>query len=420
MNIKGFIIAAVLLLVVLVVRVSWFFLAEPPLSAGQQIFLQGTLQQEPKVGNRGQLFTMKMPNNQAITVQTGFAPRYHYGDKLAIRGSLQASSNEKGHVFYRLNYPHITQRAVADNIFSEASIWIRRQSLALISDILPPTSASLLLGIVYGAKEDFPSRFNDALQSAGVFHVIAASGANVSFVVGALMFSLGTFLTRRKSLIVSIFGVIFYAFLVGFEPSIVRASLMAIVVFTASFLGRQMIACVALFLSAFCMLMWQPAFLLDVGFQLSCLATLGILCLQRPVVRLLQPKEHKKKTLLASWQEDLATTIAAEIAILPVILSVFGKVGIVSILVNALVLWTIPLLMVIGSVGVVVGLVFAPLGKLLLLLALPLLLYFEAIVSTLGGLGWNFSLDQLPWPFMVCYYLCLLAALIFLRRRDAV
>lgn len=405
----GFIIVGLLLLGGLVCRFMWYVSHQARYEDGQPILLQVQLREEPTVSNKGQEFAIETHDNQAIYVKTSVFPRYHYGDILAIRGSLQVRENEKGHRFLRLNFPKIQRNENSGNPVMEASIAIRQHSSALFSSTLPPVSSSLLLGIVFGSKEDFSDGFKDALQSTGVLHVIAASGMNVSFFTGAVMFSLGAFLERRIAIICSIFAVIFYSFLVGFEPSIIRASIMALIAFAASFFGRQRVGVWALVLTGYTMIVWQPNFLWDVGFQLSFMATLGILLI------------NNRLSVLSRFgyiAEDIKTTISAELATFPILLGTFGQVGVLSLLVNALVLWTVPLLMLLGSLAVIAGLIASPIGSVILYLSLPLLLYFQWIVSIFGSLGWNFSVDHFPWQLIVLYYV-LLCVIFFATRKGS-
>lgn len=223
------------------------------------------------------------------------------------------------------------------------------------------------------------------------------------------MFSLNMFLKRRLSLILAVFAAIFYSFLVGFEASILRATIMAIIAFTASFFGRQNFAVLALIATGFVMLLWSPAFLFDVGFQLSFLATLGILLL-KPLFGAIYK--------FPFVGEDLVTTVSAQLATTPILLGTFGSIGLWSLLVNILVLWTVPILMLLGSMAVILGLVFAPLGKLLLFLCLPFLLLFEKVVTFFGGFSWSLAVDVFPWQFSIGYYLILVAAVILKRQKQ--
>jgi competence protein ComEC len=105
--------------------------------------------------------------------------------------------------------------------------------------------------------------------------------------------------------------------------------------------------------------------------------------------------------------DDIGTTIAAQVATIPILVGSFGTYGLLSILVNALVLWTIPPLMVLGGVGGLLGLVWEPLGSLLLALATSLLWFFTGVVQYFGGFGWQISIGELPIIMIVGYYLVL-------------
>lgn len=395
-------------IVVLVFRFITFFQQVPTYVDGQVVKLQVILQENPELSNRGQRFVIKTEANQRITIQTNLNKLYHYGNSLAIQGSLQVTKLENGYEFLSMYYPEIVVLEERKNPFFEASGWVRERSSALVSSVLASISSSLLLGILFGSDEHFPDEFKEAMQSTGVLHVIAASGMNVAFFVGAVLFSLGRLFTRRKSLFLALFVVIMYSFLAGFQPSILRASLMAMIAITASFFGRQSIALFALFVTAFVLLFWSPAFLWDVGFQLSFMATLGILLINPRLIWL---------NRFGSLGEDIKTTLSAQLATLPILLSTFGSVGLLGILVNVLILWTIPILMVLGTVGVVAGLIFVPLGKMIIFLTIPFLWFFELVVSFFGSFNLNFMVDDFHWSLTVGYYL-IIAALIFRKSQK--
>ncbi|HEX8932454.1 MAG TPA: ComEC/Rec2 family competence protein [Patescibacteria group bacterium] len=244
----------------LIIRFIIYFNSFPHYQNGQELKLQVVLMENPVLSNRGQRFTVKTETNQRIAIQTNLKELYQYGDSLAIRGTLQVQKDAFGRTFLRLYYPDISKQPAANNPLIKLASRLRQDSSALFNSVLPSTAANLLLGIVFGIKGDFPQDFRAALQSAGVLHVIAASGMNVSFFTGAVLFSLSTFLQRRFALVLAIFAAIFYSFLIGFEASIIRATIMAIIAFTASFLGRQMLSVLALVGTGYLMLVWTPAY----------------------------------------------------------------------------------------------------------------------------------------------------------------
>lgn len=391
--------------VLLCLRFHHFFQERLEYHDGQTVVIESVLQEDPELSNRGQRFSVKDGYNQTIYVTADAFPRWQYGQVLRIEGKLQERELEDGMILYSLYYPQIEVKLQEVHLVAGWANAIRERSKIVFESVLPPVSASLLMGIVFGAKEEFPDAFFDALQTTGVLHVIAASGMNVTFVSAALLFGLGSFLRRQYALISGCFGIVFYVFLVGFEPSIVRASIMGVLAFGASLLGRQHIAAYALLVSAYVMLFMQPGFLFDLGFQLSFLATLGIIFV-KPV---LEGGIGGIGGIGRFFLETVTTTAAAQIGTLPLLLGTFGQIGVLSLLVNALVLWVVPIVMLIGSVASIVGLLIAPLAQMLVYIALPFLLFFEYVVSLFGQNGLVMHMKEVPVFVWIGYYIVLVA-----------
>ncbi len=404
-NIK-LIVLFLFLLIVLVFRFIQFYHSNPIYHDGEEVALTTTLQAEPTSSSGGQKFTIRTPTNQLISVTTEANPAFHYGQVVQVSGRLQSHKFADGQTILSLYHPTVLLKKESDNPISAFAIAIKLHTEKMYTNALPQIPASLLMGIVFGAREQFPTNFWNDLQTTGVLHVIAASGMNVTFVSAALLYTLGLFLRRRTALVIGSLGIIFYVFLVGFQASILRASIMGLLAFGAGLLGRQNVAAFALFVSGYLLLLWQPSFLFDVGFQLSFMATLGIMFL-KPLIPL-------QDNLLT---ESFTTTLAAQLGTLPILLGVFGQIGLLSLLVNALVLWTVPLLMIFGSLSAIIGLAFPFIGQLLVYPILPFLVYFESVVSYFGQSNWMIHLSNVPAVMWIGYY-CLLAAWVFSRKKK--
>ena len=227
-----------ILVIGLAIRFFLFYQTVPQYHSGKKISFSSTVQQDPKIAHGGQQLLMQLPSGQSVIIQSTSNPVYEYGDQLHIAGILEEKTSLSGQKLLVMYYPTIT--VLPNQLF----LWplarmIRSKSQDLYTAALPGISASLLTGIVLGIKEHYPQEFLQDLKSAGVLHVIAASGMNISFIAGTILFSLRSFLNRKLSLFFAIFAVIFYTFIVGFQPSIVRAGSMAVIAFTAKILGRQ-------------------------------------------------------------------------------------------------------------------------------------------------------------------------------------
>lgn len=401
------------LLLLLSARFLFFYAHATPPKMGESITLQTTLLTEPKVSGDQQSLSLFYKDIWRINVRTAKYPLFHYGDSFSLRGTIKTKIvKEMGidKTIYSMDYPRIIHVSKSSNYFVRYAGFIRRSVSKIFHQYLPQPSDSLLMGIVFGINEGMPDSFLSVLRTGGVLHVIAASGMNVTMVAGSLFMLLGKFLRRQTAVLISIFGVVFYAVLSGLQPSILRASIMGILVFSASLVGRQNTALVTLGITAYLMLFWKPALLSDVGFQLSFFSTLGILLI-KPLFTVVEAR--------FGFLEDITTTIAAQIATLPILLLTFGQYGLLSVLVNALVLWTIPPLMILGSVAAISGLVTAPLAVPFLYLSLPFLWFFTWIVTFFGSYNLNLTVSFFPIAFAIGYYLLLLGILLFMQKRSA-
>ncbi len=385
-------------IVVLWYRFSGYYQTMPDYRTSPALVTKVTLQEEPELSNRGQKFSIKDSHNQNIFITTVASPQYHTGQVLQIEGKVTVKETEEKRVFFSSSYPKIRLLSESSNGFIAAANILRARSRILYEGVLPPISASLLMGIVFGAKEQFPDDFLAALRNTGVMHIVAASGMNIAFVAAACILVFGKVMRRQYAIAAASLGVLFYVFMVGMQPSIIRAAIMGMLAFGAALTGRQQFAVWSVFLSGYVMLLYQPGYLFDLGFQLSFLATLGIICLQ--------PLFSFPKTL---FFDILTTTLAAQIATFPLLIAVFGTFGIYSLAVNMLILWTIPLVMTLGAAAAAIGIVCAAAAHFLILLSLPLLLYVEWIIALFGSLGGVIMLPRIPWPFLWAYYLFLTA-----------
>ncbi len=389
---------------------------------GMPVSFSAVLTQEPKISGQYQTFSVKTDKNDKVVIKTSRYPEYHYGQKLAISGtisikSVQSTSTSTSSVpsnkrpATTIYFPKITLEKNQDFMFVGKSLavvtLIRQKIVTLFKNSLRSPDSELMLGIVFGIQSQMPKDFMNNLRNSGVLHVIAASGMNVTLVAGFFTSLFALFFRRQVALLVSILGIIFYAALAGFEPSILRASIMGIIVFSAQIFGRQSLALFNLLFAGYVMLMVSPDLLTDIGFQLSFCSTLGLI--------IFKPVLDRKLHLQNIAGEDISTTICAQVATLPILLANFGTYSLWSLAANALTLWMIPFLMIIGALGAVLGFVHTGLAQLVLLICLPFLWFFERVVSFFGGMG-ALQIQNFSWEMGIGYYLILSSIILILRR----
>ena len=293
------------------------------------------------------------------------------------------------------------------NVLRETSVFsnIKENTRHEYLKYLTIEQADLLMGIVFG--EDVSQKAKKKFIVTGVMHVVAASGMNVSMLAAVCLAVLATFLRRQYALIVTIFTIIFYSGLADFQPSIVRAAIMAIFALGAQVLGRQNTSIYALLLAAFVMIFFDPTIITSVSFLLSFFATLGIIIFD-PVLN--------SGFFKSSVFDDFRTTTAAQIATTPLLFYFFGTYSAISILVNLLVLWTIPPLMLLGMFAAVFGFILPYVSSLFIYLAGPLLAYFIFVVEKMSYAPGSIEL-KIPIATTIGYYL-LLASFFLWRLRG--
>ena len=338
---------------------------------------------------------------------------YNYGDLLMVNGTLKRTVLSGERIVYSIYYPKI-QLVVNDTALPyKLAGFVRGKVEETFATYLSSDQAGLLTGIVFGISQNVDRELKTAFQVTGVTHVIAASGMNVTLLASFVLPLLTKFLKRQQSLIVLIGILVFYTVLSGMSASIVRATLMASIGFIGLLLGRQRTAFISFFLTGCIMICITPTVLSDIGFQLSFAATAGML-----VVRPLLPS-FSKIPLVSLVEEDISATIAAQITTLPILLFYFHTLGLLAILVNTLVLWTIAPMMMIGSVAAVIGLVSTQLGGLIAFLCLPFLLYFLSIIHLFATFTPVLTITDLPVFLVLGYYLVVFAVVLFLLKRRS-
>jgi competence protein ComEC len=247
---------------------------------------------------------------------------------------------------------------------------LRRGAAAALTRAIPEPEAGLAAGILVGLRDRVDRDLAAAFMLVGASHVVAISGWNIA-IVAASVGALGGRLARRRRSVLTVGAIVAYVAFVGPSPSVVRAAAMAGVVLLARESGRAGRAAAALAWAATAILLLEPALVRDAGFQLSTLATAGLLAWATPLAEWLARVAGGR---LPGWLvESLGVSLAAQAATLPVVLASFGRLAIVAPVVNLFVVPLVAPAMAAGAVALAAGL-------LVLVPAVP------PIVATIGGL----------------------------------
>lgn len=284
----------------------------------------------------------------------------------------------------------------------------RNSLTTTLGQFLPNPQSALLAGMVLGVKEDLPQEFKKALRETSTIHIVVVSGQNLSMLAGFLM-GFSKFLGRKKAAILSFLVILFYAFLTGFQIPTIRAAIMVFFGFLAGLVGREKYSLWILFLTGYIMLLYQPDWLNSLSFQLSFLATLAVV----KIAPIFDQKLHQIPDILRT---DLSVSIAAQLLTLPIIAFNFREISLVGVLVNTLILWTVPLIMISGIILIFISFVSIALGNIIAFVPNVLLTFFIDVVEMFAAVPLDsLKLGKTSILLWVGYYFLLLG--IFTRFR---
>ena len=271
---------------------------------------------------------------------------------------------------------------------------------------MPKPYDALLLSIVFGTKvtpldEDLKENY----RRVGLSHLLVASGTQVSILLGVCLAIIRFFkIPLRLGIAFASLANVFFASLVGFGSSIIRASIMGEITLLSLFLNKDADIFTSLSLSALIMMVWDPLIIFDIGFQLTFFATWSLIYIA--------PKLEERGV-----PQIISVALAPILATFPVILFNFNQFSLVALPVNLIVLPTVEILTILGFISTILSLVFLPLSEILNYFLLVLLKLVNEIVYTFASLKIaSFVLPAPPIFLIAGYYMYLID---FLEKKKS-
>ncbi len=269
--------------------------------------------------------------------------------------------------------------------------------------------SALLSGMVLGEKSHISVDVLRAFSATGLIHLLAVSGTHVALLIGfALSVLRKVGLTAKQSIIPIVLFLLGYVLLCGPRPSILRAVIMGLALLAGKAMDREEDAGAVWSGVLLLLLALRPWWILDVGFQLSFLATGGLLWFFSPLKFLLG------KYLPAGMAELLGVSLAAQLLMVPVLVYYFHQLSIISPLANMLIIPLLSLVLTMTMSGLLISLIVPVLGKLFLITAAQLLGGALSMIKLMGNMPLaTMAVSKLPDILWVIYYLFLGAAFNF-------
>lgn len=393
---------------------------------GQKIVLEGVILNEPEEKeNYNRLVLKDEKTGGKILVYLQVYPKYKYGDYLKISGILKKPENfndfdwtsylAKDDIYYEMFYPQVEFVSSGNGLWIKEKLFeLKNKFLSSIDSVVPEPHSAFLGGITIGAKEGLPKNLQDKFRTTGVAHIVALSGYNITIVAETIMLFL-SFVPQYLAVGGGVAGVILFAVMTGASATVLRASIMALLALTAKATGRIYTVSWALFLAGFFMVLQNPKILrMDTSFQLSFLATLGLIYLSPTVKNKLGFITEK-----FGLREIFSATISAQIAVLPLLIYKTGMISLVGLPVNFLILPFIPLTMFLGFAVGILGMASSLLSIPFAWASYALLQYELFIVDIFAKLPFSaVNISGFSEVFLILSYIFIAGTFYFASRRQ--
>lgn len=395
----------------------------------QEITLAAVVVKEPEVRERSQKLTVRLKSRkEKILLTTNLYPEYRYDDELKITGFLKnppildgfnyRDYLKKDGVYSTMNFPGIELTASgSESALMKFPLYFKDKFRAAAEKFLSPPQSGILEALAFGDESELSADWKNKLNITGTRHIAAVSGMNVT-IIGFLILSffIGLGFWRQQAFFISIFMLALYILMVGAPSSALRAGIMAGILMTGQYFGRLSYATRAVVFAAAVMLIFNPFLLkLDIGFQLSFLAILGLIFFQ-PIFSAGLKKIPEPKIL--PLKTTFSATLSAQIFAAPVLLYNFGYISALSPLTNILI---VPLLAPITILIFIFGIsamIFAPLGVIFYLPLWLSLSYIVGVVNLFSRLSFAaLTLENLHWIWLLISYVFLAVIVWRLQER---
>lgn len=409
-------------------------------NTNQRVTVIGTVLDEPDERENALRLTVKLnalvqgdshiPISGKTLVITDLYPRFQYGDRLEIRGFLERPTNfadprgkvfdyksflAKEDIYYQLFRPSMKLLESGKGNFIIASLFKFKQAfLENIHTSIPEPNASLLGGLVVGAKQSLGKDLLDDFRKAGVIHIVVLSGYNITIVADAVI-KFFSFLPRYFGQAFGAISIILFAIMTGGSATVVRASIMALLVILARNTSRQYNITRALLIAGFFMVLQNPKILVfDSSFQLSFMSTLALIYVG-PLL--------EKHFLFVSekWglRSVVVATLATQIFVLPMLLYKMGDLSLVALPVNLLILLIIPATMLFGFLSGIFGFISTIIATPFAFVAYGFLEYELVVVEFFSNLPFA-TVAVGNFPFWLVVFVYLIYFLIYVRIRPKI
>jgi len=340
---------------------------------------------------------------------SGFGvPMVYRGDMVRVEGKLYLTRGAKQ---ASISYGQIERVAAGRDWLAS----LRRNFAAGMQSALPEPAASLGLGLLIGQRSTLPTDVLAAMTTVGLVHIVAVSGYNVTILARAVQ-RLRFTRSKYQKLILALALIGTFVLITGFSASVVRAAIVSLLSLIAWYYGRDIRPLVLIAFVAALTGLINPLYVWsDIGWYLSFLAFCGVLIIAPLIARRLfgEKAESKPFSML------ILESFSAQLMTLPLILVIFGRFSVVSLLANILVVPLVPIAMLLSACAGLAGMIAPTVAGWIAWPAMAILTYMVDVIKLFAAIPMASTRLHIGWADMLlCYAVILLLALAFGHKNN--
>ena len=313
----------------------------------------GTVISNNKETEYKNIYKIKLEENQEVNILLRISKSketiLNYGDKIRVRGEYIIPEGSRNYMGFNYREYLKTQKIYgiyeANNIdvlsnrnLSKVELLanaLKQKIINNINKILPESTKDLFLGILIGYDDNLGEDIQEIFRKSSLSHILAVSGAHIVYIIAGIKFLFNKLkISKRITLIFTIILLVFFMYITDFSSSVVRASIMGIILLISLILFKKNDIYTSISLTILIILIENPYKVLDIGLILSIFATIGIICFSS-----MTNKNNKEKNniygKIVEFLKDIALlTVFANILVIPIMIYNFNTISLTFIISN--------------------------------------------------------------------------------------
>lgn len=403
---------------------------------GKAAIVEGVVASNPEMrasGVQAEIQTRSIDGKEVeglLLVRLPTGTEISYGDQVRVRGKIELPEvflTDEGTEFDYPNY--LRAKGIGATMNSQFLQVLEPHSLSLfgvlydfkhafmrlIERTIPEPESSFLEGMLLGNRDALSDDLRDVFVTAGLVHIVVLSGYNLTLVADVFMKVSGFFLPRLGALMASAGSIALFACMAGLDATVVRASIMALIVLLAKALRRPSLIMRSLTLACVLMVLYNPHTLLyDPSFVLSFLATFGLVTLSGPFARML-PKLTEK----FSFREIASATLATQAFVFPILIFYTGAFSLIALPANLLALPLVPYAMLGGFIASCIGILGHIVSLPFAFVAWGLLGAIISIAKVSASIPFaSIDVSFIQTPLLLALYILLVPLALYLWQKE--